>query len=58
MLVSFAIRAGRLSVWRQRPCAEAAARLLVAATPSGWLPFAQRNAELAARLAGPAPVRC
>jgi excinuclease ABC subunit C len=58
MLVSFAIRAGRLSVWRQRPHTEAAARPLLAATPAAWVPFAQRNAELAARLAGSARVWC
>lgn len=50
VLVSLAVRAGRLIRWRERPCAEASARPLVAATPAAWLPFAQRNAELAARL--------
>jgi excinuclease ABC subunit C len=50
VLVSLAVRAGRLSHWRQRECAEAAARSLVAATPGAWVPFARRNAELAASI--------
>jgi excinuclease ABC subunit C len=50
VLVSFAVSDGRLSEWRQRPCSEAAAEALLAATPPAWAPFAQRNAELAARL--------
>jgi excinuclease ABC subunit C len=56
VLVSLGVRAGRLSHWRQRECTEAAARSLVAATPDLWAPFARRNAELAARLAGAARV--
>jgi excinuclease ABC subunit C len=50
LLVSLAVRAGRLGAWQQRSCGAAAARPLVAATPARWVPFAQRNAELAARL--------
>lgn len=53
VLVSLAVRAGRLMQWRQRRCVQAAARPLVAATPVPWLSFARRNAELAARLARP-----
>jgi excinuclease ABC subunit C len=53
VLVSLAVRAGRLIGWRQRPCTQAAARPLVEVTPAAWLSFAQRNAELAARLARP-----
>jgi len=49
-LVQFEVRGGRLSRWRQRSCSAAAARRRVAATPAAWLEFAQRNAELAARL--------
>jgi excinuclease ABC subunit C len=50
VLVSFAVEAGRLRTWRQRPCGRAVADPLVAATPPAWVPFAQRNAELAAQL--------
>lgn len=57
ILVSLAVRNGRLGEWRQRSCSEAAAAALLAATPAAWAPFARRNAELAARLAGPAGVR-
>jgi excinuclease ABC subunit C len=53
VLVSLAVRNGRLVEWRQRSCGEAAAAALLAATPPAWAPFARRNAELAARLAGP-----
>jgi excinuclease ABC subunit C len=53
VLVSFGVRNGRLGEWRQRSCGEAAAAALLAATPPAWVPFAQRNAELAAQLAGP-----
>jgi excinuclease ABC subunit C len=51
VLVSLAVRAGRLGAWRQRSCSQAAARPLLAVTPAAWVPFAQRNAELAALLA-------
>jgi excinuclease ABC subunit C len=54
VLVSLAVRNGRLGEWRQRSCGEAAAAALLAATPPVWAPFARRNAELAAQLAGPA----
>ena len=57
VLVSLAVRNGRLGEWRQRSCGEAAAAALLAATPPAWAPFARRNAELAARLAGPTGVR-
>jgi excinuclease ABC subunit C len=50
VVVSLAIRDGRLGEWRQRSCTQAAAGPLLAATPPGWAPFARRNAELAARL--------
>jgi excinuclease ABC subunit C len=50
ILVSLAVEAGRVRTWRQRPCARAVADPLVAATPATWVPFAQRNAELAAQL--------
>jgi excinuclease ABC subunit C len=50
VLVSLAIRDGRLSEWRQRSCTEAAAGTLLTTTPPAWAPFAQRNADLAARL--------
>jgi excinuclease ABC subunit C len=47
VLVSFTVRGGRLSGWRQRA---SASRARVAETPSAWREFAQRNAELAAGL--------
>jgi excinuclease ABC subunit C len=50
VLVCFEIRGGRMSGWRQRPCAAAAARRYLDQSPPGWTPFASRNAELAARL--------
>jgi len=56
VLVSLTVRNGRLGEWRQRPCAEATAAGLLAATPPAWAPFARRNAELAARLAGPTAI--
>lgn len=55
LLISLAIRGGRLTRWRQRPCAQAAARPLVAGTPAAWESFAQRNASLAARLTRSGP---
>jgi excinuclease ABC subunit C len=51
LLVRFTIRAGRLSGWSQGSCDAAAARRQLAGTPAEWTGFAQRNAELAARLA-------
>jgi excinuclease ABC subunit C len=50
LLVSLTVEGGRLRTWRQRPCGRAVADPLVAATPVAWVPFAERNAELAARL--------
>jgi excinuclease ABC subunit C len=50
VLVSFEIRGGRLSGWRQRACGEAAARRYLARTPPPWADFARRAAELAVRL--------
>jgi excinuclease ABC subunit C len=50
-LVRFTIRGGRLSGWSQGSGAAAAARRHRAGTPPEWTGFAQRNAELAARLA-------
>jgi excinuclease ABC subunit C len=50
LLVSFAIRAGRMHDWRQRACRAERAGPLLAATPPAWRDFAQRNAELAVRL--------
>ena len=49
-LARFEIRAGRLAGWTLRACGAAAARRHLAATPPEWTAFAQRNAELAARL--------
>jgi excinuclease ABC subunit C len=49
-LVSFAIRGGRLTGWTQRACGQAPARRHLEQTRPDWVPFAQRNAELAARL--------
>jgi excinuclease ABC subunit C len=47
VLVSFTMRGGRLSGWRQRRCASPPH---LSRTPQIWQPFAQRNAELAAGL--------
>jgi len=41
--------------WTQRQCGAAAAGRHLAATPPEWAGFAQRNAELAARLAADRP---
>ena len=51
MLVRFEIRAGRLSGWSQRACAEEAASPHCGQTPPEWAAFAVRNALLAALLA-------
>ena len=40
VLVCFEIRGGRMSGWRQHPCAAAAARRYLDRTPPGWAPFA------------------
>ena len=58
VLVCFEIRGGRMSGWRQRPCAAAAARRYLDQSPPGWAPFASRNAELAARLRSCPPGTC
>lgn len=52
VLVSFALRGGRVRSWTLRRCTEAVGRARVAATPAAWRTFADRNAALAARLAG------
>jgi excinuclease ABC subunit C len=53
VLVCFEIRDGRIRVWRQRPCAAAAARRYLEQSSPDWAAFALRNAELAARLRSP-----
>jgi len=53
VLVCFEIRGGRVSGWRQRPCPPAAARRYLDRSAPGWAAFAQRSAELAARLRSP-----
>ena len=51
VLVTFAIRDGRLRGWSQRPAATAAGVAAeLADTPPAWRDFARRNAELAAAL--------
>ncbi|HTW04818.1 MAG TPA: hypothetical protein VMF87_31285 [Streptosporangiaceae bacterium] len=50
VLVSLGVRGGRLCRWLQRSCEQEPAGLLAAGTPPEWRRFAQRNAELAARL--------
>ena len=57
LLAHFTIRAGRLSGWSQSGCDAAAARRRLAGTPPEWTGFAQRNADLAARLAADGGVR-
>ena len=52
VLVRFEIQGGVLRSWSQRRCSQTAAQPWLAATPPGWTAFAQRNAELAAALAG------
>jgi hypothetical protein len=49
ILVHFGYRAGRLCTWTQRPCTQADAQPYLAATPSQWLQFAERNALFAAQ---------
>jgi excinuclease ABC subunit C len=53
VLVHFAFRGGRLSAWTQHTCTETAAQRCLLATPSAWLEFGERNADLAARLTVP-----
>jgi len=50
MLIGFAVRGGRLTGWTRRACDAASARRYLSRTPPEWAGFAQRNAELAARL--------
>jgi excinuclease ABC subunit C len=50
VLVSFTVRGGRLSGWRQRACGERAAGPHLSRTPQSWRQFARRNADLAAGL--------
>jgi excinuclease ABC subunit C len=52
VLVRFAVRAGRLREWSQRPCGPRPAAAPLAATPPAWAGFTQRAADLAATLAG------
>jgi excinuclease ABC subunit C len=49
-LVRFSIRAGRLTGWTQRACAEKTAQAHLDATAPDWQQFARRNADLAAHL--------
>jgi hypothetical protein len=51
LLIGFAVRGGRLTAWTRRACGAASARRYLSDTPPEWAGFAQRNAELAARLA-------
>jgi excinuclease ABC subunit C len=51
MLIGFTVRRGRLTGWTLRACGAASARRYLSDTPPEWAGFAQRNAELAARLA-------
>jgi excinuclease ABC subunit C len=50
LLVTFHLRGGRIRSWSQRRCDGPAAQPLINATPVEWRPFADRNAQLAARL--------
>jgi excinuclease ABC subunit C len=50
LLISFAVRGGRLSGWTQRACGAESARPHVDGTPPEWAAFAHRNADLAVRL--------
>ncbi len=51
LLVTFELRAGWIRAWKQQACSYPAAADRVAATPPRWRTFADRNAQLAARLA-------
>ncbi len=55
VLLHLGIRNGRVSQWSQRRCSQTGAEPLLAKTPTSWTGFAQRNAELAAALAGQSP---
>lgn len=50
ILVHFGMRAGRLCTWREQRADETQARRRVVLTPPEWEAFANRNAQLAARL--------
>jgi excinuclease ABC subunit C len=50
VLVRFEVRAGRMRGWRQQTSTSEEASPFLAATASAWREFADRNAELAARL--------
>jgi excinuclease ABC subunit C len=50
VLVTFAVRSGRLSDWTSSHCDFATAAPQLAATPASWIEFARRNADLAAVL--------
>lgn len=52
VLVRLDVQAGRLTEWTQRDCGERTGRERVATTPYAWRAFADRNAQLAARLTG------
>ncbi len=56
LLIRLEIRDGRMCGWQQRALPADTARRWLAATPPAWQEFAERNAMLAARMAGP-PVR-
>jgi excinuclease ABC subunit C len=55
ILVTFEIAGGRVRGWRQRPSTLAGAQSELDSTPPEWREFAQRNADLAARLASAVP---
>jgi hypothetical protein len=50
VLISLAIRDGRLTEWSQTQCGRQDAATRLAATPPAWAEFVQRNAALAAAL--------
>ncbi|MFI6827739.1 GIY-YIG nuclease family protein [Kribbella sp. NPDC050241] len=50
VLVRFRMLGGRMQTWTQQAVTETTARDRVEATPVAWRTFAQRNADLAARL--------
>ena len=53
LAITFTLRAGRLNGWGTRAADQHEVDALAAA-PKRWRPFAERNAALAAALAGPA----
>jgi excinuclease ABC subunit C len=55
LLVRFEIRSGVLRTWTTRETTELTGRRRTAVTPSEWVQFADRNARLAAQLAGRLP---